>query len=279
MAASKRLVAQVGILTWYVYKSEHYGARSKLSVTRWDGVIGLVSRQGCIFPYTYFESVLEHHHDQDWTFLGLCGCPNDLATAVIQLAHLAAEKVKAATMRFVIFDDGAFTEIQSMLRSWCYTADAEAWADEETMQHNVDKMHCSEAWRHGLLLYIFRVFQWNPGEEATVEVAYHARQVLDHVFACRDTGFLAKQTVFPLFLAGCEVKDTSARERIATFCAYWSQKTRFFMIDSVMPLLEEIWAAQEAKGTSAVSWWTVINRWHANDKLASGDFCATFCFG
>ena len=238
-----------------------------------------MSRQGCVFPNEYFESALEWHDEREWTFLGLCGCPSDLAVSAIQLAHLAAEKAKTAGMRFVIFDDDVVRSIKTPLESWRHIMPPEAWIDTETMQHDVDKMHCSEAWRHGLLLYIFRVFHWNPGEHITVEAAYHARQILDHVFACRDEGYLAKQAVFPLFLAGCEVTNESDQKRIGSFCSHWSKKTRYFMIASVMPLLEEIWAAQDAQGATNVSWWTVIDQWHTENGGACNGLPSTFCFG
>lgn len=181
-------------------------------------------------------------------------------------------------MQFVTFDDSLVAEIQQSLEAWHHVSSADAWQDEESMQQDEDRMHCSEAWRHGLLLYIYRIFRWTPNEAVPLQVVRHARTVTDHVFSCRDAGYLAKQAALPLLWAGCELTDLGIRGKIADFCTFWSGKTRYRLLDHVMPLLNEVWLAHEIQGHDNVCWTSVIDRWHALGQTNSS-LPETFCLG
>lgn len=222
-------------------------------------MISLVSRQACVFPYEYFEAVLACRDDRSWTYFGLCGCPQSLVVPVVQLAHLAAEKQKSASMHWVVFDGSLVSEIERSLESWRHTPSADAFDDEENMHQDADCMHCSEAWRNGLLLYIYRVFWWSPGDAVPVRIVHRARAILDHACACRDDGFVARQALLPLFFAGCELADPSSLHKIIAFCSFWNERTRYHMFGSMIPLLGEVWRAQKINGPEYVWWGQIID--------------------
>lgn len=244
---------------------------------RWDAVISLVNRTPCIFPYEYFESVLACCDERLWSFFGLCGCPQSLVVPLVQLAHLAAEKQKSTGMRWVVFDSSLAFEIEQSLEAWSHTSPDTAFDDEESMHQDMDCMHCSEAWRNGLLLYIYRVFIWNPGETPPMRILNLARTILDHACSCRDDQFLARQALLPLFFAGCELTDLSARKKIRALCCAWSERTRYHMFGGMIPLLEEVWAAKMVDGPEHVWWGQIVDQKRSTDSRDSLQI--QICFG
>jgi hypothetical protein len=219
-----------------------------------------------VFPYAYFQAVLSNHDGRHWDFFGLCGCPPSLVVIVMQLARLSAEKRKSSSMQCVTFDTTVISEIKQLLTSWYHISPGTAFRDEECMQRDQDCMHCSEAWRNGLLLYIYRVFQWKPGSSIPMHILYRARVIMDHVFACRDESMVSRQALLPLFFAGCELRDRSARKKIVHFCSSWNERTRYHMFHSAIPLLEEVWAEQEIKGFENVWWGQVVDKQHSSES-------------
>ncbi|KAK2865163.1 hypothetical protein FQN49_003848 [Arthroderma sp. PD_2] len=258
-ATSARAMAQVGILTW------------------WDAITSLVSREDCVFPYTYPEAVLSHHSGRGWDYFGLCGCPPSLVKIVMRLARLSAEKRKSSSMQYVTFDTVVISEIEQSLESWHHVSPETAWQSEEYMQQDQDSMHCSEAWRNGLLLYIYRVFRWEAGSSIPISISCRARAIADHVFACRDESMVSRQALLPLFFAGCEFRDRSLRKRIVGFCSVWDQRTRYHMFSSAIPLLEGVWAKQEAHGFDNVWWGQVVDEQHSSK--AHYPLKMRLCFG
>ena len=223
-------------------------------------MISLVNRTPCVFPYDYLESVLACCEDRLWTFYRLCGCPQSLVVPLVQLAHLAAEKKKSASMRWVVFDNSLISEIEQSLEAWSHNPSDTAFDDEESMHQDTDRMHCSEAWRNGLLLYIYRVFRWEPSDTPPVRMLHHARAILDHASACRDDQFIARQALLPLFFAGCEFADLSSRNRIRALCSSWNERTRYHMFGGMIPLLEEVWTAQTVRGPEHVWWGQIVDK-------------------
>jgi len=217
-----------------------------------------------VFPYAYFEAVLSNQNSREWDFFGLCGCPTSLVKIVMQVARLSAEKRKLSLTQDVTFDTTVILEIEQELEFWHHVPAATAFRDEECMQQDQDIMHCSEAWRNGLLLYIFRVFQWEPGSSIPTRVLYHARVIVDHAISCRDGTMMSRQALLPLFFAGCELRDQSMRTVILNFCSVWNERTRYNMFRSTIPLLEEVWAEQETKGFENVWWGQVVDKHHTS---------------
>ncbi|KAB8074786.1 hypothetical protein BDV29DRAFT_117158 [Aspergillus leporis] len=183
----------------------------------------------------------------------------------MHLARLNSEKRKSSSMRYVKFDTTVISELEQSLKSWHHVSLTTAFGGEECMQQDRDNMHCSEAWRNGLLLYIYRVFRWEPGTSIPMRILYYARAVVDHVVACREASMVSRQDLLPLFFAGCELTDRSTRERIVKFCSIWDERTRYHVFNSAIPLLEEVWAEQETKGFENVWWGQVVDKQHTSE--------------
>lgn len=244
---------------------------------RWDAITSLVSREDCVFPDDYFQGILSTYNGQQWDYYGLCGCPLSLVKLVMQVMHLAVEKRKALLLPHVRFENTIISGIEHSLESWHHVSPETALRDEESMQEDRDSMHCSEAWRNGLLLYIYRVFQWNPGNSVPMSVVQRARVVVDHVFACRDDSMVPKQALLPLIFAGCELKDASTRKAILRFCATWDDRIKYHMFSDAIPLLEGVWAQQEMHGFENVWWGEVVDKRHTSQPPSS--LPLRLCFG
>jgi hypothetical protein len=229
-----------------------------------------------VFPYAYFDVVLSNQHRREWDFFGLCGCPTSLAKIVMQLARLSAERQKSRSTLDFTSDNTALSEIEQSLESWCHIPAMTAFRDEGCMRQDQDVMHCSEAWRNGLLLYIFRVFQWEPGSSVPTHILYRARVIVDHVVSCRDVNMMSRQALLPLFFAGCELRDRSTQTEIVKFCSIWDERTRYHMFRGTIPLLEEVWAEQETKGFENVWWGQVVDKHH---RSKAHPLKMRFCFG
>lgn len=195
----------------------------------------------------------------------------------MQLARLSAEKRRSSSMRYVLFDTTVISEMEQSLESWRHISPATAFQNEECMQQDLDSMHCSEAWRNGLLLYIYRVFQWKPGDSIPMCIMRRARVIVDHVVACRDESMVSRQALLPLFFAGCELRDLSSRKQIIKLCSLWNERTRYHMFSSTIPLLEEVWAEQEIKGFENVWWGQIVNKQHESDRHSPLQM--RLCFG
>ncbi|KNG86741.1 hypothetical protein ANOM_005892 [Aspergillus nomiae NRRL 13137] len=241
---STRTQVQIGILLW------------------WDAITSLVNREDCVFPYEYFEALLCNYNGQGWDFFGLCGCPLSLVKVVMQVAQLAAEQRRSSPTQ----NATVLTAIERSLESWHYVSPATAFKDEESMHQDVDSMHCSEAWRNGLLLYLYRVFRWAPGQSVPMHTLYRARVIMDHVFACRDECMVSRQALLPLFFAGCELQDHSSRRKILHTCASWNDRTRYHMFSTAIPLLEAVWTEQTIHGFEKVCWGQIIDKHHTSDS-------------
>ncbi|ETS84560.1 hypothetical protein PFICI_02585 [Pestalotiopsis fici W106-1] len=255
---SSRLETQIAILTW------------------WDAIIALLSREECIFPYNYFESVLSNLHKREWDFFGLCGCPTAIVKIVMRLARLSTTNHRISVGLDSPPDDDTVNEIIHSLESWSHVSNLTSLHDEESMHEDIDAMHCSEAWRGGLLLYIFRVFQWTPGSTVPMHIIYRARTVVDHVIACRDTAMLSRQALLPLVFAGCELQDKSTRTGIVRLISDWDQRTRYHMFRGAIPILEEVWAESDEKGLENVWWGQIIDRQQSSE---ADTLKLRICFG
>ncbi|KAE8323530.1 hypothetical protein BDV39DRAFT_195755 [Aspergillus sergii] len=150
--------------------------------------------------------------------------------------------------------------------SWHRVSPVTGLQDEESMQQDVDNMQFAEAWRNGLLLYLYRVFRWVPGCGIPVHILYRARAIMDHVFACRDECMISRQALLPLFFAGCELQEPMSHKRILNLCSSWNDRTRYHMFSTTIPLLEAVKAEQRTKGFEKVWLGQIIDRQHSSDS-------------
>ncbi|KAE8367924.1 fungal-specific transcription factor domain-containing protein [Aspergillus caelatus] len=258
-ATSARTQVQIGILLW------------------WDAITSLVNREDCVLPYAYFEALMSGYNGQEWDFFRLCGCPLSLVKVVMQLARLAAEQRRSSLNQYTTFDTTLLSALEKSLESWHHISPVTAFHNEESMQQDVDNMHCAEAWRNGLLLYLYRVFRWMPGCSVPFHILYRARTIMDHVFACRDKCMISRQALLPLFFAGCELQAPSSHRKILNLCASWNDRTRYHMFSTTMPLLEAVWAEQKTNGFENVWWGQIIDRQHSSDSHSP--LQVRICFG
>jgi len=194
----------------------------------------------------------------------------------MKVARLGSERQKLISAQ-KRFDDTVISEIEQELEEWNHVPAATSLHDEESMHQDRDVMHCSEAWRNGLLLYVYRVFRWEQGASIPMRILLRARVIVDHVIACRDEHMIARQALLPLFFAGCELRDRSTRRKILQLCASWNERTRYYMFSSTKPLLEKVWAEQERRGFENVWWGQIID----NEHLSTFDHLlqTRICFG
>jgi hypothetical protein len=214
---------------------------------------------------------------QGWDYFGLCGCPVDLVKLVMRLARLNAEKKRSLSMKHVVFDDSAVAKLENELEAWYHVPPSAAYVDEESMHLDRDNMHCAEAWRSGMLLYLYRVFRWERSTSFSMRALVCARTVADHIFACRDNSMIARQALLPLFFAGCELQDVSIRKRILQLCRLWNDRTRYYMFGTTIPLLRDVWAEQEKGDKDAVWWGHVVDNWHRGP--IDSPLRSRLCFG
>ncbi|EXJ58333.1 hypothetical protein A1O7_05758 [Cladophialophora yegresii CBS 114405] len=267
-SSSKRANVQVSMILW------------------WDTMVAMLARTECILPYTYLEAVLRHEGRQPWTFYELNGCPRELFVPMIQLANLSARKESRTAALLV-------SQIEQSLRRYEYPGagrglylDANT-DDEEAMHIERDKYHCCEGFRYALLIYILRVFtvpKQKQGQnhdhrhqqlQATAQsrISFLSRVCLDHVAACRSTSLIQKQLLFPVFIAGCEMRTVTHREFAAEFCRRWFRKFGYQMFMTVLDVMEAVWTEQDI-GHEDFWWGDELDARRAKE----GDF-VQFCFG
>lgn len=246
---------------------------------RWDANIALLSRQGCILPCSYFESLLAVENDKYWSFFDLVGCPRELVVHLMQLTSLAQENEQALSMRWTTFDLTLVNDIQTSINNWKNTGILTIDNDlsEESMQQQRDRYHCTEAWRYGLLIYITRVFQWNRKLSPPRTLTIYARLIFEHVQSCRRTSIVAKQAFFPLFLAGCETKDQFLRQSIREFCEYWDAASGYNLFRSALSVLEDLWKGQNGPSCNEVWCGSVVDKKQQIYELQGLQM--QFCFG
>lgn len=230
-----------------------------------------------MFPSFYCERILTVVDACQWDFFSLCGCPSDIVHVIFQMSRLAAEKTKSLGMRFVKFDDAAVAQLENALDSWNHPSSAECFTDEESMQLDRDRMHCSEAWRNGILLYAYRVFRWTAGEVPPMQITSRARDIVDHILACRDDAMISRQALLPLFFAACETRDHSIRRKVIELCSTWDTRTRYHMFQDTVPLLEEVWSEQERRGFENVWWGQIVDAKHRSNTTSP--LQQRICFG
>ncbi|KAF5858061.1 hypothetical protein ETB97_004904 [Aspergillus alliaceus] len=256
---------------------EHSGGASALSRSPklqtqviiclwWDVTVAMTSREAPVFPYSYFNELLSLEEESLWTFFDMTGCPRGLLVALVQLAHMAAERERVLDMRFACFNLKLVDDIEDSIYNWSPSSHEEPldWKDEEEMHLEQDRIHCFEAWRFALLLYIQRVFRWNRKTAPWGRIKFLARKVVDHIQSCRLSSFVSKQVLMPVFLAGAELQNQDCRDTMLRYCHEWHKKSGYKPFGDTRSLLEEIWKEQEESDSQLVWWGSVIDAKHKN---------------
>ncbi|KAI1626791.1 fungal-specific transcription factor domain-containing protein [Exophiala viscosa] len=260
---SSRVQAQVSMFMW------------------WDGVVALLSRRPCIFPYSYLETVLPWEGVQSWGFFDLNGCPRELLVPMIQLANLTESLDSSGKLPVSLRE--LVAGIEENIRNYKPVGGAPAddfvvdLPDEEAEDYfNVatDYYHCCEAFRYALLLYILRVFKRAEGiTNYHARLRHLSRLVMDHVISIQDSSSIRKQLLLTIFLAGAETKLDAHRHFIRGYCAKWYEVYGYQMFTTALEILEELWSNSDA-GETEIWWGDVLDvRRRTDTRNPMSDFC------
>lgn len=209
---------------------------------------------------SYLDYLIRWEKHDKWSFFDLTGCPRDLIAYLYNLAELARQSEIASSMKWLTFNLAPIIEAEKGLNHWKNELDPAQQEQSPGLSENdaarqlhdqQDRFHCAEAWRCALLLYIESVFKRDM-EKRSFTLNWLVRRTLDHIRCCRRTSQIQKQLLLPIFLAGSETSDEGMRSFTREYCAYWTQKSRYSMFNSVPTILDEIW-------TSGKWWGTVID--------------------
>jgi hypothetical protein len=281
-----------------------------LTIIRWDATLALTSRQGAMFPSSFFEYLVRNEEQDGWSFYDLTGCPTELLILLIRLVEMARQKELAASMEYLTFAMDPVLDVEEKLLSWnnifaenrdpgqeleprdrvqedfcsigAENSDGispiSSEGDEEEYYQQRDRYHLAEAWRYALLLYIQRVFRWDRQSHRRPSATLRLTcSVLDHTRNCRKTSQSQKQLLLPIFLAGAEVRDKYMRDTVRSFCLWWGARSRYGMFYSVSNLLEEYWTEPHCKSGKPIWWGSFLDEKSTSRK--AGGRTTQFLFG
>ncbi|KAJ5476920.1 hypothetical protein N7475_002649 [Penicillium sp. IBT 31633x] len=206
----------------------------------------------------YLEFLVRWEKQDEWSFFDLTGCPRELLVHLFQLAELAKQSEIALSMKWLTFNMTPVTKIEDELIQWKNDACSarnhnDPYLTEEDaiqqLHEEQDRHHCAEAWRYALLLYLESVFK-SDHKKPSITVHRLLRKTVDHIRCCRRTSQTQKQLLIPVFLAGSETSDNDMRHFAKEYCAYWGEKSRYSMFNSVPVLFDEIWTTGK--------WWGAV---------------------
>jgi hypothetical protein len=205
----------------------------------------------------FSEELARYDGIDEWSFFVLNGCPRELMMMMARLAKMASVYEQVRNMEWTTFDLQPVTKLVQELEGWQNpeesSVEAAAFSEDDPNDRR-NRFHCIEAWRHAIILYIFRVFHRPQTPAGLRSIKYLARVVLDHVRCIPPTIIIQKQTLLPVFLAGSEVADEPTKDLIRDYCEHWSRTARYSMFASVRTLLERIWQ-EDLGSTNEESWW------------------------
>ena len=158
----------------------------------------------------------------------MVGCPEDLYIQMLRLADIAPHAGEQAAI-------SEASDIELYLRQWICSDESESSTLEP--DELIDRIHGKEAWRWGLLLYIYSVFRKNQAS-----TAYFARQVIDHVDSILPGSTVQKETLLSMVLAGAETKNSDNRVRARAIVERWANKTTMGMFRDGVAFLDDVWS-------------------------------------
>ncbi|KAK4865451.1 hypothetical protein LT330_009239 [Penicillium expansum] len=211
-----------------------------------------------IMDQTYLDFLVRWEEQDEWSFFDLTGCPRELLVHLFELAELAKQCEIALSMKWLTFDMTPIKRIENELIGWKNDADSPLSGNNsklteedaiKQLDEQQDRYHCAEAWRHALLLYLEYIFKCDR-KRRSISVNRLVRKTIDHIRCCRRTSQTQKQLLIPVFLAGSETSDEDMRHFVKEYCAYWGEKSRYSMFNSVPVLFDEIWASGK--------WWGAV---------------------
>lgn len=175
-----------------------------------------------------------------------------------ELTQIASEKRQISKLKHAIFDMSRILELERNIRGYPIgdlAPQGEA-GGEELIECWHDYYNAANAWKYGLLLYISRVFKWDPASQVRLsEFTSLSRLILDSVRCCRPESPMRKQLLFPVFVAGSESVDSYSRNLVRDFCDTWCQTSRYSLFGEAGAILQEIWAQRDLSPSDSTVWW------------------------
>jgi hypothetical protein len=221
-----------------------------------------------MLPITYLDGIISHGRSDGWDYVNLTGCREEFIIIMAKIIQLMVQHKMAQENQWLTFDMTPVDEVEDTLRDFPIVPPSyDTNLDEEALDMAVDRYHCDQTWRNGLLLYIARVFRWPRNGPVPGNVRFLARRIIDHTRCMRGEVTYQKQTLLPMFLAGAESRREDDRDFIREYCARWTRSCGFKMFDDVRSYLEEIWREQELPGMQDIWWATVIEKQMAQAQL------------
>lgn len=220
----------------------HTQIRAQLAQLVWyDTTAALLSRQGPVFPREYTEHVVSWKSDSQWSLLALNGYPD--------LAFLDMYDIAEAATHASSLSDGHVTGLEMKL--WLARFDT----DEGTTDKDITAL--TDCWRLGLLLYCTRVF--HHGESVKRKARLLAEEIMWLIHELPPYSNKQKQAVVPLFLAGCEIESFRFRRIAIEYCQRWKKRSGLWLCQTVLDLLQTIWAAVDENPEKDVWWGDFVN--------------------
>jgi hypothetical protein len=222
--------------------------------------IAFIHRKLPLFPPAYLDRLLDFSSIDDWCFFELTGCPEEIIPVISRLARLAFEYEKESLSGNTTFDRFEVISVVETLKTLPNRdqISLEEPGNDESNSTDVDMMldrsHCFEAWRRGVVLYSLQVFSEVPQQRNTQIIRYLSRNILDHIRCIREAGEIQKQVLLPLFLAGSEAVSETDRSFCRNWFQHWSAQTRYHLFETTGAILESVWDVLDVQDAS-VHWW------------------------
>ncbi|KAH6885178.1 fungal-specific transcription factor domain-containing protein [Thelonectria olida] len=241
---SPRLRAQLAMLIW------------------WDVTASLISRREPRLPTAYLETLASYDDGDGWSFFTLTGCPIDLVKAMWRLSRLAHVYERSANVEWTMFNLLSVDFIADDVKNYINYEDFNFHGTGESGAHvnaRRNRFHCIEAWRHGILLYVARVFTPKQDSSSMECIDHYARVIIDSVRCIPPTDAIQKQLLLPVFLAASELGDDVNRAFVREYCRHWNNEIHFYQFETVTALLDEVWSDWD-EGTRDTYWWGIKTR-------------------
>jgi hypothetical protein len=215
-----------------------------------------------ILSVSYLESILSHGRSDGWDYVDLTGCREEFVIIMVKIAKLVTQHQMAERNEWLSFDMTPVEEVEGVLRDFVIIPPSyDSNVSEEELNMALDRYHCDEAWRNGLILYITRVFRWQSrDDDGPSYVGFLARNIINHARSIRKEVTYQKQILIPMFLAGAEARNEEEMDFLRKYCGWWSRSCGFKQFDDVRRYLEEIWREKGLLDMENIWWGTVIER-------------------
>lgn len=201
----------------------------------------------------------------DSSLYAVIGCPESLASILIDLAYMAGEYGVEAFSDQTEIPISVRNELSSMvldLSLWkaCPQHPQESQTDYET------RLYLSESWKWGILFYIYSVFYREPSDSAKLNTL--RQNIITPIKKYPPD--MTKQLLWPFFTVVAEISpdDQQLQDYCLDILDMWFQATNGTgMFKAITDLLLEIWNLRKRSGGS-IRWWDILKFKYFDGKEA-----------